>query len=107
MIKPVVRRAAADRDAQNAFRFYLEQADEAVALRFVDALESAIQAIQQRPHTGSPLQTDRPWLRGVRSRQLDRFPYLVFCLERDDHIEVWRVLHERRDIASRLDAADE
>jgi toxin ParE1/3/4 len=27
-----------------------------------------------------------------------RFPYLVFYFEREDHIDVWRVMHVRRDI---------
>jgi toxin ParE1/3/4 len=27
-----------------------------------------------------------------------RHPYLVFSLERQDHIDVWRVLHAQRDI---------
>jgi toxin ParE1/3/4 len=27
---------------------------------------------------------------------------LVFFVERDDHIDVWRVLHGRRDIAARM-----
>jgi toxin ParE1/3/4 len=34
----------------------------------------------------------------LRCWQLERFPYLVFYVERDDHIDVWRVLHGHRDI---------
>ena len=30
---------------------------------------------------------------------LRRYPYIIFCVERDDHIDVWRVLHAHRDIA--------
>ena len=29
---------------------------------------------------------------------LGRYPYLVFYIERDEQIDVWRVLHEKRDI---------
>jgi toxin ParE1/3/4 len=29
---------------------------------------------------------------------LRRFPYLIFYMEQADHIDVWRVLHGRRDI---------
>jgi toxin ParE1/3/4 len=29
---------------------------------------------------------------------LTRYPYLLFFMERDDHIDVWRVLHGKRDI---------
>ena len=27
-----------------------------------------------------------------------RYPHLVFYVERDDHIDVWRVLHSQRDL---------
>jgi len=37
-------------------------------------------------------------LPGVRFWPLTRHPYLVFYVERDDHIDVWRVLHGRRDV---------
>lgn len=29
---------------------------------------------------------------------LKRYPYPVFYVERDDHVDVWRVLHGMRDI---------
>jgi toxin ParE1/3/4 len=35
---------------------------------------------------------------GLRSWPLRRFPYLIFYMEQADHIDVWRVLHGRRDI---------
>jgi toxin ParE1/3/4 len=38
----------------------------------------------------------------LRNWAVKGFPYLVFYIERDDHIEVWRVLHGRRDIPSRM-----
>ena len=41
-------------------------------------------------------------LPGLRFRMLKRYPYIVFYVERDDHIDVWRVLHGQRDIPSWL-----
>ena len=38
---------------------------------------------------------------------LSRFPYLVFYIEREDHIDVWRVLHAQRDVASFLGAPEQ
>lgn len=38
----------------------------------------------------------------LRNWAVKGFPYLVFYIERDDHIDVWRVLHGRRDIPSRM-----
>jgi toxin ParE1/3/4 len=34
----------------------------------------------------------------LRSWPLTRFPYLVFYFERDDCVDVWRVLQAQRDI---------
>jgi toxin ParE1/3/4 len=34
----------------------------------------------------------------LRSWRLARCPYVVFYVERDDHLDVWRVLHARQDI---------
>jgi toxin ParE1/3/4 len=33
---------------------------------------------------------------------LKRYPYLVFYVVQDDHIDVWRVLHAHRDIPAWL-----
>ena len=35
---------------------------------------------------------------GLRMWSLKRYPYLVFYVEQDDHIDVWRVLNSHRDI---------
>lgn len=34
----------------------------------------------------------------MSSWSLPRFPYVVFNVEYEDQIDVWRVLHARRDI---------
>jgi toxin ParE1/3/4 len=81
---------------------YAEQAGPEVALRFIDALESAYRLIAARPAAGSPLHGQELGLPGLRHRRLKRFPYLVFYVEREDHIDVWRVLHAQRDIPARL-----
>jgi len=31
-----------------------------------------------------------------------RFSYLIFYVEQDDRLDVWRVLHDRRDIPATL-----
>lgn len=35
------------------------------------------------------------------------YPYVVFYFEVDDRVEVWRVLHARRDLPSSLQATEE
>ena len=41
-------------------------------------------------------------LPGLRSRPLQRYPCLVFYVERPNHIDIWRVLHDQRDIPAWL-----
>jgi toxin ParE1/3/4 len=96
--KPVIPRAMAHRDVEEAIDFYDEQAGAEVALRFVDALKGAYRAISSRPAIGSPRYAHELELPGLRSRKIARFPYLIFYFERDEHIDVWRVLHSQRNI---------
>ena len=96
--KPVLPRALARRDVEAAIDHYIREAGPDVALGFIDALQAAYRAIADRPAAGSPRYAHELALPGLRSRELKRYPYLVFYIERDDHIDVWRVLHARRDI---------
>lgn len=100
--KVVVPREPAKRDIQVALDYYLEEAGPDIAAGFVDALQEASSAIARRPATGSPRYAHELDLPGLRSRKLKRFPYLIFYMEREDHIDVWRVLHAQRDIPSWL-----
>jgi toxin ParE1/3/4 len=96
--KPVVPREQACRDIEAAVDFYAMEAGEAVALRFIDAIEAAYRAIGRHPAAGSPRYGQELDLPGVRRRLLKGYPYLIFYVERDGHVDVWRVLHAQRDI---------
>ena len=100
--KPVLPRERAREDMANAVRHYRLEAGEEVALGLVDAINATLVAIATRPAAGSPRYGVMLSIDGLRSRQLGRYPYLVFYVERADWIEIWRVLHARRDIASTL-----
>lgn len=100
--KPIVPREQARRDIEAATDYYADQAGEEVALRFIDALESAYRLIAARPTTGSPLYGRELSLPGLRYRRLKRYPYLVFYIDRQDHVDVWRVLHTRQDFPTRF-----
>lgn len=100
--KPVVPRSIARRDMREATIYYARTAGDAVAAGFVQALQTALDVIAHQPGGGSPrlgLMVDRP---DVRSWRLTRYPYLVFYRELEDRIEVLRVLHGHRDVASLL-----
>jgi toxin ParE1/3/4 len=61
-------------------------------------VERAYRHIVAQPATGSQRYAHELDLPGLRSWPLKRYPYLIFYVERDDHLDVWRVLHGERDI---------
>jgi toxin ParE1/3/4 len=96
--KLVIPRTLACRDVDEAIGYYLNEGADEVTLGFVAALEQAYTHIGRHPATGSPRYAHELNLPGLRSWPLTRYPYLVFYVERTDHIDVWRVLHGHRDI---------
>ncbi len=96
--KPIAAREQAQRDVEEAVDHYLGEAGAEVAVGFVDALEKAYLHISRHAATGSPRYAHELNLPGLRTWPLMRYPYLVFYLERSDQIDIWRVLHTKRDI---------
>jgi toxin ParE1/3/4 len=94
----ILPRVRANLDVEEAIDFYLREAGEKVALGFVDALERAYAQIARHPATGSLRYAYELNLPGLRTWPLQRYPHLIFYLERADHIDVWRVLHGKRDL---------
>jgi toxin ParE1/3/4 len=105
--KPVVPRELANQDVDEAIEHYLNEDAEQAALKFVKALEQAYSQIGRHPATGSSRYAHELNLPGLRSWSLTRYPYLVFYIEREDHIDVWRVLHGQRDIPAWLSTDDD
>lgn len=97
-IKPVIPRELANRDVDDAIGYYLNEGSEAAALGFIDALQQAYAHISRHPATGSPNYSHKLELPGLRFLSLKHYPHLVFYMEREDHIDIWRVLHGKRDI---------
>lgn len=96
--KPVVPRQAANRDVEEIIDYYVAEGATRAAADFITELQRAFDRIAAHPALGSPryaleLRTPR-----LRSWPLRRFPYLVFYVEHDPFIEVWRVLHGQRDV---------
>lgn len=96
--KPVIPRSLANQDVEDAVGYYLDEQAEQAALGFVDALESTYSHISRHPTSGMSRYAHELDLPGLPCWTLKRCPYLVFYVERDDHIDVWRVLHAMRDI---------
>ncbi|QRY79765.1 type II toxin-antitoxin system RelE/ParE family toxin [Pseudomonas sp. PDNC002] len=104
--KPIIPRVLANQDVEAAVDYYLSEDAEQAALGFVDALEKAYAHIARHPASGSSRYAHELDLPGLHSWPLKRYPYLVFYVERDDHIDVWRVLHGMNDIPSWMQAGE-
>jgi toxin ParE1/3/4 len=105
VVKGVVPRQLANRDVDEAIDHYLREATADVALGFVDELEKAYAHIARQPASGSPRYAHQLGLADLRFWRLGRYPYLVFYVELGEHIDVWRVLHEQRDIPGWMNEA--
>jgi toxin ParE1/3/4 len=100
--KPIVARERANADVDAAIDYYLGEDAVQAAMGFIDALERAYTHIGRYPATGSSRFAHELNLPGLRSWKLTRYPYLIFYVEREDSVDVWRVLHGQRDIPAWL-----
>ncbi|MCK9514995.1 MAG: type II toxin-antitoxin system RelE/ParE family toxin [Ottowia sp.] len=98
MKKSVRRSARASEDIEQASHFYAETASRDVAERFLVELTAAFAHISEFPATGSQRYAARTDIAGLRFWTLKRFPFAVFYLERNDVIDVLRVLHQASDL---------
>lgn len=95
-------RATAAQDIEDALSHYRDEAGLETALAFVDALEAAIAELCSHPNIGTLRFAFELEIPDLRSWSLRRFPYLLFYVPDHDRIDIWRVLHARRDIPAFL-----
>lgn len=100
--KPIALREKARRDIEDAIVYYLDEGAVEAALGFVHALEQAYAHISRQPATGSSRYAHELSLPGLRSWVVARYPHLIFYVERDHYIDVWRISHGKRDIPARM-----
>ncbi|MDN5870124.1 MAG: type II toxin-antitoxin system RelE/ParE family toxin [Nitrococcus sp.] len=103
----VHRRRQAQDDIQRAADYYFREGGAKLELRFIDAVEAAIQHIAAHPATGSPRYADALRIPGLRCWPVKCFPYLVFYIERAVQADVWRLLHKQRDIPAWMQNAEQ
>jgi toxin ParE1/3/4 len=101
-----VLREAARRDIDEAVAYYVSQHAAVSALELLGRLEGALGFIARHPHAGSPRYAHILGLEDLRSWLLDVYPYLIFYVPRQDHIDVWRVLHGERDLPAWMRAEE-
>jgi toxin ParE1/3/4 len=106
--KPVQLRRLAAADIDAAVDHYRSEGSPDVARRFIDAVERATAHLARNPHNGSLRFSYELDIPDLRCWPISRFPYLIFYVEQGTQIDVWRILHTRRDIPATLaDSAEE
>lgn len=100
--KPVLPRQLASEDIEAAIDWYVMEAGAQAAAGFVDELQAAFAHIGRHPGSGSPRYAHELDIAGLRSWPMARYPHLLFYFEQAQHIEVWRVLHGKRDLPAWL-----
>ena len=104
-VRPVRLRERAAADIEQAVSYHIAEADTEVAVRFVDAVERAVGQKHQSSYPAGLRFSYELGIPGLRVRPSACFPYLVFYVVGDDGVDVWSVLHSRRDIPSAMDDA--
>ncbi len=97
-MKPAIWRKAAQRDAAEAAYRYAMQGGLALGERFLAAVETAVGHVSRHPASGSLGHATALKLEGLRFWPVHGFPYLVFYIEHETQVDVWRVLHAQRDV---------
>lgn len=101
-MKPAVLRPQALRDQQAEARYYRREGGSRLAVRVVEAANEAVDQIELEPGLGSPRLGELLGLPGLRTWRVAEFPLLWCYFERGDHLDVVRLLGERRDLAAIL-----
>jgi toxin ParE1/3/4 len=101
-MKPVRLTPRADSDIDACFA-WIAKDNPVAGLRFLDAIELTCNTLSRMPGIGSPRYAEIPLVQGVRMLAIKDFEnYLLFYLEREDCVDVIRVLHGARDIPEAL-----
>ena len=101
-MKPAILRPQALRDRLVEVRYYRKEAGTKVAVRLVKPTNTALDQIELDPRIGSPVLGKILGIPGLRTLRVSKFPLLWFYFERDDHLDVVRMLGERQDVAAIL-----
>jgi toxin ParE1/3/4 len=97
-MKPLHWHPLARRDADEAAAWYAEQGGLALELAFTDSLEAATGQIARHPGIGSTRYATFLKTHALRFWPVKKFSYLIFYVERETQVDIWRVLRAERDI---------
>jgi len=100
--KAIVPHRHAVDDVLDVVDYYREHAGTPVAENFSLEVAQALERSSQHPNIGSPRLALDLDIDGIKSWALKRFPHQIFYEIQNDHVELWRILHPRRDITQAM-----
>jgi toxin ParE1/3/4 len=101
-LKPAVLRPLALRDQQGEVRYYRKEGGSRVAVKLANATNAALDQIELDPGIGSPTLGKLLGIPELRTWRVAKFPLLWCYFEREDQLDVVRLLGERQNIAAIL-----
>ena len=101
-MKPARLRPQALADRKEEVRYYRGQASLAVAEKMIAASRKALGQIEHNPGMGSHRIGELLGIPDLKSWRMTGFPLVWFYFERDDFLDVVRLLGERQDIMAIL-----
>ena len=104
--KPLLLRPLAQADIDAIFAYCRAEGGLSLAEQFADQLEKALRTLATHPAIGSRRYADLLGVPGLRSWPVKPSAYLIFYIDDSGEIDIWRVLHGRRDIPTLLGDAD-
>lgn len=99
-MKPARLRPGARADLADRSRHYEHVGGGDLGLRFFDSAMDALDDIEEMPGMGSPTVGELTGHEGLRRMRIEGFPCGWLSVERDDVIEVIRLLADRQDLGS-------
>jgi toxin ParE1/3/4 len=96
--KPVVVSPQAQREIRQAAAYYRSEGGDVLALKWTAGIEHALKHVSRHAMSGSTRYAMLLKLAGLRFWPVRGFPHLIFYVERESQIDVWRVLYASRDI---------
>ncbi len=103
MTKTIVITPKASQDLDDCFA-YIATDNPEIALRFFDSTRLTIAQIAKMPGIGNVFVTDNNRLQGLRKWAVKDFrKYLIFYIDREEVVEIVRIIYATRDIDRILD----
>lgn len=101
-MKPAVLRPQAWRDQHGEVRYYRKEDGTRLAAKVAKATNEALDQVELEPGMGSPRLGKLLGIAGLRTWRVGKLPLLWCYFERQDHLDVVRLLGERQNIAAIL-----